>query len=114
MQDVTNSRLLIAALFFPSDCAAVLLLLGFVCPLSQPFPVTAQGPIAEQCVFYARSLLQNITDTLSQVSPAQPNDESCNQFVTRESKKTSVCASLEAAVQWIRLRKAESGAPPGH
>ncbi|XP_075875889.1 interleukin-12 subunit alpha [Nelusetta ayraudi] len=46
--------------------ASVLLLLGFLCPLSHPFPMKVQGQMAEQCTSYARMLLQNITDTLSQ------------------------------------------------
>ncbi|KAM3604337.1 uncharacterized protein V6R79_009669 [Siganus canaliculatus] len=45
-----------------------LLLLLFTCPLwqlCQPLPVKSKGPMTESCVSYARTLLLNITETLT-------------------------------------------------
>uniref|UniRef100_A0A673B755 Interleukin 12A n=1 Tax=Sphaeramia orbicularis TaxID=375764 RepID=A0A673B755_9TELE len=44
-------------------------LLLLLCPLwdvSQSLPVTGKGPMTDSCVFYAKTLLSNITDVLTQ------------------------------------------------
>uniref|UniRef100_UPI0037E81607 interleukin-12 subunit alpha n=1 Tax=Semicossyphus pulcher TaxID=241346 RepID=UPI0037E81607 len=46
-----------------------LLLLVLTCPLwqvSQSMSVISKGPMTDSCVFYARTLLKNITETLTQ------------------------------------------------
>ena len=54
-------------LFF-SDFTPALLLLALACSqVSQCVPVMSKGPMTDSCVVYAHSLLQNITDTLTQV-----------------------------------------------
>ncbi|XP_044222899.1 interleukin-12 subunit alpha, partial [Thunnus albacares] len=54
-------------LFFLPDFTPALLLLVLSCPVwqvSQSLPV--KGPMTDSCVIYARTLLENITDTLMQ------------------------------------------------
>lgn len=54
-------------LFFSDFTPALLLLVLSCSQVSQCVPVMSKGPMTDSCVLYARSLLQNITDTLTQV-----------------------------------------------
>uniref|UniRef100_A0A673B4J8 Interleukin-12 subunit alpha n=1 Tax=Sphaeramia orbicularis TaxID=375764 RepID=A0A673B4J8_9TELE len=53
---------LLLSLYFP----ALLLLLCPLWDVSQSLPVTGKGPMTDSCVFYAKTLLSNITDVLTQ------------------------------------------------
>lgn len=57
------------------DFSAALLLLLATCPVWQPghaAPAAGKGQVTDSCVFYARTLLQNITRTLTLVRLGNP------------------------------------------
>ncbi|XP_060900624.1 uncharacterized protein zmp:0000001127 [Labrus mixtus] len=77
-----------------------LLLLVLACPLwqvSQSVPVMSQGPLMDSCVFYAQTLLQNITETLTQKNLFSGMD--CSQQSVEMNTETStatVCTPTES------------------
>uniref|UniRef100_A0A3Q3X261 Interleukin-12 subunit alpha n=1 Tax=Mola mola TaxID=94237 RepID=A0A3Q3X261_MOLML len=61
------SLLLSSIFFLSSDVSPVLLLLGFISPLwqvSHALPVTSKGPMGDNCVSRAETLLRNVTEKL--------------------------------------------------
>ncbi|KAM6990075.1 uncharacterized protein LKV04_009648 [Tautogolabrus adspersus] len=77
-----------------------LLLLVLTCPLwqfSQSMPLMSQGPLTDSCVFYAQTLLQNITETLTQKNLFSGMD--CTQQSVEMNTETStatVCTPKES------------------
>uniref|UniRef100_A0A3Q3K6S8 Interleukin-12 subunit alpha n=1 Tax=Monopterus albus TaxID=43700 RepID=A0A3Q3K6S8_MONAL len=79
-----------------------LLLVMLSCPLwqvSQALPVMTKGPMTDSCVVYARSLLQNITDALTQKNLFS-GINCMEQSVTLNMKTNtaSVCAPKESCL----------------
>ncbi|CAK6969464.1 interleukin-12 subunit alpha-like [Scomber scombrus] len=73
-----------------------LLLLVVSCPVwqvSQSLPV--KGPMKDSCVFYARTLLENITDTLTQNNLFTGIDCTKQSVDLRDTNTPSVCAPKE-------------------
>ncbi|XP_037644417.1 interleukin-12 subunit alpha-like [Sebastes umbrosus] len=80
-----------------------LLLLVLSCPqISQSVPVMSKGPVTDSCVFYAQTLLQNITDTLMQndlFSGIDCTEQSME--LNTETNTPSVCAPKESTCSGI-------------
>uniref|UniRef100_UPI0009B32F9A interleukin-12 subunit alpha n=1 Tax=Monopterus albus TaxID=43700 RepID=UPI0009B32F9A len=98
----TNVTLLF---FFLIDSTPALLLVMLSCPLwqvSQALPVMTKGPMTDSCVVYARSLLQNITDALTQKNLFS-GINCMEQSVTLNMKTNtaSVCAPKESTCYGI-------------
>uniref|UniRef100_A0A3Q0S2G1 Zmp:0000001127 n=1 Tax=Amphilophus citrinellus TaxID=61819 RepID=A0A3Q0S2G1_AMPCI len=72
-----------------------LVLLGLTCslwPMSQSLPVMSNGPMADSCVSYARTLLFNITDVLDQKTLFSGIDcTKQNMELYKETSTPSVC-----------------------
>ncbi|KAM9349936.1 interleukin-12 subunit alpha-like [Symphorus nematophorus] len=80
-----------------------LLLLVLTCPLwqlSQSVPVMSKGPMTDTCVLYARTLLQNITDTLYTQKNLFSGFDCEKQSVelNMETDTMSVCTPKEACL----------------
>uniref|UniRef100_A0A667X1B3 Uncharacterized LOC115374900 n=1 Tax=Myripristis murdjan TaxID=586833 RepID=A0A667X1B3_9TELE len=77
-----------------------LLLLVLTCPLWQvghlsPVPLMHNTPITDSCVFYAKSLLWNITDTLKQVGEYQSKWLDCFlQSARYQNQAISACSGV--------------------
>ncbi|XP_040000344.1 interleukin-12 subunit alpha-like [Xiphias gladius] len=80
--------------------APALLLLVLSCPLwqvSQSLPMMGKGPMTDSCVSYGRTLLQNITDALTQNNLFSGID--CTKQgmeLNTETNTPSVCAPKES------------------
>ncbi|XP_069574450.1 interleukin-12 subunit alpha isoform X1 [Brachyistius frenatus] len=82
-------------LYFP-DFTPALLVLVLTCPVwqvSQSLPVMGKGPMTDSCVLYAQTLLQNITDVLTQNNLSSGIDcTKQNMELNMETRTPSVCA----------------------
>ncbi|XP_045907443.1 interleukin-12 subunit alpha [Micropterus dolomieu] len=82
-----------------------LLLLVLACPLwqvSQSLPVMTKGPMMDSCVLYARTLLENITDALTQNNLFSGIDcKKQSVELNMETSTPSVCAPKESTCSGI-------------
>ncbi|XP_059200474.1 interleukin-12 subunit alpha-like [Centropristis striata] len=88
---------------FWSDFNPALLLLVLACaPGSQSVPVMSKGLVTDSCVLYAHTLLQNITDVLTQNNLFSGIDCTKQSVeVNMETDTPSVCAPKESACSGI-------------
>ncbi|KAK5604232.1 hypothetical protein CRENBAI_020743 [Crenichthys baileyi] len=83
----------------------VLLLLALSCPVwvvSRSLPVTDKGQMDNSCVFYARMLLENITNALTQPKLFSGiNCTSQNMELNLETRTPTVCSPQESCTMDI-------------